>query len=363
VALTPAVLPALRQAGIQTVIESGAGQAAFWADADYTRQGGRLVATRAEVFAQADTIVQVRCLGANPQHAQADSALLRAGQTLIGFCEPLAAEFLRPLVERQVTLLALDLMPRTSKAQTMDALSSMATITGYKGVLLAASALPKLFPMLMTAAGTLAPARVFVIGAGVAGLQAIATARRLGAVVTAYDVRPAVKEEVQSVGAKFLELELGARVAEHPSGYALPLDDATRQRQQALMAHTVAEHDVVITTAAVPGKPAPILLTAGMVERMRPGSVVVDLAADRGGNCELTVPNETVEHRGVTILGPTNLPATVPSHASLTYSRNVLALLQYATKNGTWHWNDDDDILREVLVVRQGQVVHAKFKA
>jgi NAD(P) transhydrogenase subunit alpha len=264
-------------------------------------------------------------------------------------------------------LFSMELMPRITRAQSMDALSSMATIAGYKGVLLAADALPRMFPMLMTAAGTISPARVFVVGAGVAGLQAISTARRLGAKVEAYDVRPAVKEQVQSLGARFVELPLEAADAEDKGGYARAQDESFYRRQREMMLKVVAVHDVVITTALVPGKRAPVLLTREMVDAMAPGSVVVDLAAERGGNCELTRPDEVVVHQGVTILGPSNPPALVPYHASQMYSKNITTFLMHllgkeGAKQSALPVNTDDEITRETLLIRGGEVVHARLR-
>ncbi len=305
----------------------------------------------------------VRTPGANPVTGRDDAELLRSGQTIVGLADPLgtpdAAEF---LAAKGVTIFALELIPRITRAQSMDVLSSMATIAGYKAVLLAATALPRMCPMMMTAAGTIAPAHAFVIGAGVAGLQAIASARRLGAKVEAYDVRPAVKEQIQSLGAKFLELPLEAAGAEDKGGYAKAQDESFYRRQREMMAKAVAAADIVITTAAIPGKKSPVLITADMVKGMTPGSVIVDLAAERGGNCELTKADETVVVHGVTILGPTNLPATVPYHASQMYARNILTFLQHLMKNGVLAIDTDDEITRETLVTQGGQVVHDRIK-
>ena len=282
---------------------------------------------------------------------------------LVGLADPLApGELMREVAARGVTLFALELVPRITRAQPMDVLSSMATVAGYKAVLVAASALPRLFPMLTTAAGTIPPAHVFVVGAGVAGLQAIATARRLGARVSAYDVRPAVKEQVQSLGARFVELPLETAETEDRGGYAKALDEEFYRRQREMMLRVVASSDVVITTALVPGRRAPLLVTEEMIEGMAPGSVVVDLAAERGGNCELTRPDETVVRHGVTILGPTNLPATVPFHASRMYSRNITAFVQHALKDGPAALDLNDEIVRETLVARGGELVHAQVR-
>ena len=282
---------------------------------------------------------------------------------MIGLLDPLGApESIRELAEKGVTSFALELLPRISRAQSMDALSSMATIAGYKAILLAANLLEKMFPLMITAAGTVTPARVFVIGAGVAGLQAIANAHRLGAVVHAYDVRPAVKEQVESLGAKFVELALEPQEAETAGGYAKAMDENFYRRQREMMAKVLAESDVVITTAAVPGKRAPVLITQEMVRGMRRGAVIVDLAAETGGNCELTRPGETVEIDGVSILGPVNLPSTVPYHASQMYSRNIASFLQLLIKDGKFHLDLEDQIIRETLLTHHKEVVNATVR-
>jgi NAD(P) transhydrogenase subunit alpha len=339
-------------------VESGAGIAAGFPDDTYRSQGAAVV-SRPELFRTADIVLQVRATPAEP-------SLLRNGQTVIGFADPLGnPQEIRQLAATGINLFSMELMPRITRAQSMDALSSMATIAGYKGVLLAATTLPRMFPMLMTAAGTISPARVFIMGAGVAGLQAISTARRLGAKVEAYDVRPAVKEQVQSLGARFVELPLEAADAEDKGGYAKAQDESFYKRQREMMMKVVAASDVVITTALIPGKRAPILVTTEMVEAMAPGSVVVDLAAERGGNCELTKPDEIVIHRGVTILGPSNPPALVPYHASQMYSKNITTFLAHLLgKNGAAQpslaINPDDEITKETLLTRGGVVVHER---
>jgi NAD(P) transhydrogenase subunit alpha len=371
VALAPAALQPLVKASLTCLVQSGAGETAGYTDAAYEQKGARIAKSREEVFAAADIIVQVRSLGANLEAGITDLGLVRPKQTLIGFCDPLGQpEAAQQLAARGATVFAMELIPRITKAQSMDALSSMATIAGYKAVLLAAEALPKMFPMLMTAAGTIAPAKALVLGAGVAGLQAIATARRLGAMVEAYDVRPDVKEQVMSLGAKFLDLPLETGAAQDAGGYARAFDEAFYRRQRELLLKAVAVNDVVITTAAVPGKKAPILVTRKMVEAMQPGSVIVDLAAERGGNCELTRAGETVTHQGVAILGPDNLPSTVPQHASQMYARNVATLLLHlvkcapdSAKGGSLCVDRNDEITRETLVAEGGQVVHAKVSA
>lgn len=359
VALVPAVIPTLTKAGHEVVIEAGAGAAAGHRDDAYIQKGARIVSARAEVFSAADAVFQVLGHGANDKTGRADLPLLRRDQVLIGFLRPLGSPAtVREIAATGTTAFAVELMPRTPRAQSMDALSSMATVAGYKAVLLAAQTLPRMFPMLMTAAGTITPARLLIVGAGVAGLQAIATARRLGAVVSAYDIRPAVKEQVLSLGARFVELPLEAADAEDQRGYARAQDETFYQRQRAWLARAVAESDVVITTAVVPGKPAPVLITADMVARMAAGSVIVDLAAERGGNCELTRPNETVVEHGVTIIGAVNLAGTVPYHASQMYARNLTAFFLHLAKNGELQLDLEDEITRETLLTRGGEVVH-----
>ena len=364
VALVPPVVPALTGAALEVLVETGAGAGAGFPDAAYTAKGARIAASHEELFAQAEVVLQVRSPGAAGEAGQADTAALRDGQTLIGFSEPLGEPAVAQAVaERGATALSMELIPRITRAQSMDALSSMASIAGYKAVLLAASALPRMFPMMMTAAGTITPARVFIIGAGVAGLQAIATARRLGARVEAYDVRPAVKEQVESLGAKFVELPLETGGSEDAGGYAKAQDESFYRRQRETMARVVAASDVVITTALVPGKTAPILVTEEMVAGMAPGGVVVDLAAERGGNCALTKGDEeVVAENGVIVLGPTNLPATVPYHASQMYAKNISTLLLHLTREGALAIDTDDEITAGTLVSHRGQVVHPRVR-
>lgn len=362
VAVTPAVLPLLAKAGIEFRVESGAGEAAGYPDAAYAERGAKIESSRDALFRDADVVLTVRCAGAAGESGRPDLARLRSGQAIIGFCDPLTEHASTDaLAKTGATLLSMELMPRITRAQSMDALSSMATIAGYKAVLLAADHLPKMFPMLMTAAGTVSPAKVLIVGAGVAGLQAISIARRLGGVVEAYDVRPAVKEQIQSLGAKFVELDLKTESAEDKGGYARAQDEAFYRRQRELMGDVIAPCDVVITTAAVPGKKAPILVTAEMVRRMHPGSVIVDIAAERGGNCELTRPGETVVERGVTILGPLNLASSIPFHASQMYSKNMATFLEHLVKSGKDGRIDAtsaDEIVAGTVVCRDGQVVH-----
>jgi NAD(P) transhydrogenase subunit alpha len=361
VAMVPVAV--LKKTGAELVMEAGAGLRAGFPDSEYAEKGVRIAGSREEVFAAAEVILQVRSPGANPETGGADLALLRPGQTLIGFGEPLTAiDAARALAQRGVSFLAMELMPRITRAQSMDALSSMATVAGYKAVLIAADALPRMFPMLMTAAGTIAPARVLVLGAGVAGLQAIATAKRLGAVVSGYDIRAAVKEQVESLGARFVVLDIEAAAAEDKGGYAKAMGEEFYRRQRELMAGVMAGQNVIITTAAVPGKKAPILITREMAARMAPGSVIVDIAAERGGNCELTRPGEVVEAGGVRIFGPVNLPSTVPYHASQMYARNIAAFLKYLIKDGRLALDRDDEIVRETLVTHAGEVVHPRVR-
>ncbi len=364
VALTPSRVGVLRQkAGLEVEIQAGAGAGAGFSDAQYQQAGAAIVSDRAQLLGGADIVLQVRTLGANPVVGQADLPHFKSGALLIGFAEPLTERAATvALAQRGVTLLAMELLPRISRAQNMDALSSMASLAGYKAVLLAANHLAKVCPMMVTAAGTITPAKVLVIGAGVAGLQAIATARRLGAAVSAYDVRPAVKEQIQSLGAKFVELPLETAAAETQGGYAREQSGEQQRRQRELMARVVAESDIVITTAAVPGQKAPVLITGDMVRAMPPGAVIVDLAAGRGGNCELTEADQTVEVHGVTIIGATNLPAALAPQASLLYANNITNLLLHLFKDKQLVWNPDDPITRETLVTRDGKVVHAAVR-
>src|SRR6266550_1834491 len=313
VALAPMVIPMLTKAGCEVVIEAGAGEEAGYHDSHYLQKGAKIIPERVAVFETSDIIVQVLCYGSNDITGKADLPLLRRNQVLIGFLRPLGSmEVVQEIANTGVTAFSVELVPRTTRAQSMDALSSMGTICGYKAVLIAADTLPRIFPMLTTAAGTITPARVFVIGAGVAGLQAIATARRLGAVASAYDLRPASKEQVQSLGGRFIELPIEAKDAEDARGYGRAQDESFYARQRELLGRVVAESDVVITAAVVPGKKSPVLVTEEMVKRMAPGSVIFDLAAERGGNCELTQTGQTVVKHGVTIIGRINIATGVP---------------------------------------------------
>lgn len=363
VALMPEGAAALRNKGMEVLVEAGAGEGSGLADTEYEKKGASLVAGRADLFARAEVLMQVRTPGANPETGATDLKMLRSGQVLIGLAEPLIAlESAQAVAAAGATLLALELMPRITRAQSMDVLSSMANIAGYKGVLLAANELPRIFPMMMTAAGTLKPAKILVIGAGVAGLQAIATARRLGAVVLGYDLRPVVKEQVESLGAKFVDLGLETAQAQDAGGYAKEQSQEFYRRQQEALGKVVAAQDVVITTALVPGRKAPVLVSAEMVALMAPGSIVVDLAAERGGNCELTQPGETVVIGGVKIMGPLNLLSTVPYHASQLYSHNISTFFAHLIRSGELSFDLEDEITRQTLVTRDGQVVHERVR-
>jgi H+-translocating NAD(P) transhydrogenase subunit alpha len=358
VALVPSVIPSLAKTGLQV-----AGVSAGYPDAAYAEKGAQVLPNRAAVFASADIITQVLCYGSNDATGKSDLPLMRHDQVLIGFLRPLGSvEIIDEIARAGVLSFAVELMPRTTRAQSMDALSSMATACGYKAVLVASDVLPRFFPMLTTAAGTITPARVLIVGVGVAGLQAIATARRLGAVVSAYDLRPVAKEQVQSLGARFVELGIEAKDAQDTRGYATAQGEDFYARQREAMKKVVAENDVIITTASIPGKKAPVLITADMVRAMAPGSVIVDLAAERGGNCELTRSGETVIENGVTIIGEINLASSVPYHASSLYARNIAAFLQHLVKDGKLVVNMDDDIVRDTLLTRSGEIVNARVR-
>jgi NAD(P) transhydrogenase subunit alpha len=363
VALVPSSIPTLAKGGLEVIVEASAGAQAGYPDSEYAAKGAKIIAERRDLFAAAEIMVQVLCYGSNDRTGKADVPLFHSGQALTGFLRPLGA--LGPLQEiaaRGVTSFAVELMPRTTRAQSMDALSSMGTICGYKAVLIAADTLPRIFPMLTTAAGTITPGRVLVIGAGVAGLQAIATARRLGAVTLAYDLRPAAREQVQSLGGRFVELPIEAKDAEDARGYAKAQDESFYKRQRELLGKVVAESDVVITAAVVPGKKPPLLVTADMVKGMAPGSVIVDLAAERGGNCELTRPGEKIVEHGVTIIGWFNLASTVPYHASQMYAHNITAFLLHLVKEGKLRIDLNDEIIRETLLTQGGEVVNKRVR-
>jgi proton-translocating NAD(P)+ transhydrogenase subunit alpha len=363
VALVPSVLANLKKAGLDVVVEQNAGLEAGYPDAEYTAKGAKVVADRADVFRTADIIVQVLCYGSNDKTGKADVPLYRPDQLLIGFLRPLGQlDTVQDIARAGVASFAVELMPRVTRAQSMDALSSMGTVCGYKAVLIAANKLPRLFPMMTTAAGTIPPARVLVIGAGVAGLQAIATARRLGAVTSAYDLRPAVKEQVQSLGARFVELPIEAQNAQDTGGYARAQDESFYNRQRELLGRVVAESDVVITAAVIPGKKSPTLITREIVAGMAPGSVIVDLAAERGGNCELTQIGEKFVVGGVTIIGWVNVGSSVPHDASQLYARNMVAFLTHLVKEGKPRLDADDEIIRGTLLTRGSEVVNARVR-
>lgn len=364
VALVPVGVAPLTKLGCEVRIEAGAGLEAGFTDDAYREKGAKIVENRAELLREADILLQVRTLGANPEAGQADLEHFSDRLTVIGMSDPLGnPQAAQQIADRGATLFAMELLPRITRAQSMDVLSSMATIAGYKAVMQAANRLPKMFPMLMTAAGTLTPAKVFVIGAGVAGLQAIASAKRLGAVVQAYDVRSAVKEQIESLGAKFVEMEeLDTGKAEGAGGYAKQLDETFYQKQRELMASVVAECDVVITTAAIPGKPSPLLVTADAVRGMQPGGVIVDLAAERGGNCELSEADQTVVENGVTILGPCNLPSEVPTHASQMYAKNLTNFVGLIASEGKLNLNMEDEVVRDTLAAYRGHVMNQRMR-
>jgi len=363
VALVPLVVPNLLKAGLEVAVEKNAGAEAGYTDALYVDKGAKILPDRAAVFANADIIVQVLCYGSNDVTGKADLPLMRRGQILIGFLRPLgSANVIQEIAQTGVTAFSVELMPRTTRAQSMDVLSSMGTICGYKAVLIAADTLPRIFPMLTTAAGTITPARVLVIGAGVAGLQSIATARRLGAVVSAYDLRPASKEQVQSLGGRFVELPIEAKDAQDARGYGTAQDEAFYAKQRELLTRVVGESDVVITTAVVPGKKAPVLVTEEMVKGMAPGSVIFDLAGERGGNCELTQSGKTIVAHGVTIIGRINIATEVPYHASQMYARNVTAFLLHLVKEGKLRIDLKDEITRETLLTRDGEIVSQRVR-
>ena len=350
VALTPEIAGRLAKSGLAVLVERGAGEAASFRDDAYTAAGAATAATAADLFAQSDVVLKVQ------PPSTGEARLCRESGALVALFQPSAERAaVAELAARKVTAFSLALLPRITRAQPMDVLSSQATVAGYKAVLLAAATAGRFFPMLVTAAGTLPPARVLVLGAGVAGLQAIATARRLGAVVSAFDVRPAVKEQVESLGAKFLDMQIDEQ-AEASGGYAKELSQDTHRRELAFIAQHVKDADIVITTAAIPGKRAPILVTAEAVRAMKPGSVIVDLAVDTGGNCELTEPGVEAVHGGVVILGPTNLASSLPYHASQMYARNISSFLLHVVKDGALRLDFQDEIIRETCVTHGGEV-------
>jgi H+-translocating NAD(P) transhydrogenase subunit alpha len=356
VALIPDLVSRLVKQGLEIWLEAGAGAKSFWSDEAYVAVGAQILTTTANLWSQADVVVKVGV------PTTAEVSQMRSGATLISFLNPLGnPELVAHLAQQGVTALAMELIPRSSRAQSLDALSSQASIAGYKAVLLAAAALPKYFPMLTTAAGTIAPAKVFIIGAGVAGLQAIATARRLGAIVEAFDVRPAVKEEVQSLGAKFVEVPLDEDTV-GDNGYAKEISQSAQAKTQQTIAQHVKTADVVITTAQVPGKAAPLLITAEMVSQMRPGAVIIDLAAEQGGNCAYTEPGKSIDRHQVTIIGTLNLPASVPVHASQLYAKNITNLLQYLIKDGEIQLDFADDIVSSTCVTHAGKICNQRIQ-
>ena len=363
VAIVPAVLPTLIKAGFEIHIETGAGNGAGYPDSLYIDKGAKIVADRAAVFGVADIVVQVLCYGSNDKTGKQDVTLYRRDQILVGFLRPFGSkEVVEEIAKSGVNAFSVELMPRTTRAQSMDALSSMATVAGYKAVLLAADTHPRIFPMLTTAAGTVTPAHVFIIGCGVAGLQAIATSRRLGAVTSAYDLRPVVKEQVQSLGGRFVELPIEAKDAQDARGYATAQGEEFYRKQRELLGKTVQENDVVITTAVIPGKKSPVLVTEEMVKGMALGSIIVDLAAERGGNCEITEAGKTVVKHGVTIMGVINLASEVPYHASMMYAKNITTFLTHLIKDQKLNLNLEDDIVRETMLTRGGEIVQARVR-
>jgi len=363
VALVPQVIPTLTKAGFEVHLESGAGAEAGYPDSLYVEKGAKIVGDRTAVFGAADIVTQLLGYGSNDITGKQDVPLYRRNQILIGFLRPFGSrDTVEEIAHAGVTSFAIELMPRTTRAQSMDALSSMGTLCGYKAVVLAADSHPRIFPMMTTAAGTITPARVFVIGCGVAGLQAIATARRLGAVISAYDLRPAAKEQVQSLGGRFVELPIEAKDAQDARGYARAQDEDFYRRQRELLGKVVKESDVVITAAVIPGKKSPVLVTEEMVKGMAPGSVILDLAAERGGNCELTETGKTVVKDGVTIIGAINLASGVPYHASMMYARNLTAFLTYLIKDQKLNLNLEDEIVRETLLTHDGEIVQPRVR-
>jgi len=364
VAMSPANVQSLTDKSVKVLIQADAGSAAGYPDAEFTAAGAAVTTDRAELFASADIILQVQSFGSNNENSDADLALLRSGQLIIGMMDPLASpQAAQAVADKGATAIALELVPRISRAQSMDVLSSMATLAGYKAVLMGASAAPRIFPMLMTAAGTLQPARVLIMGVGVAGLQACATAKRLGAVVEAYDVRPAAREQILSVGAKPVELDLDTGESEGAGGYAKEQGEDFLRRQRELMTEVVAQQDIIITTAAIPGAKSPILVTEDMVKAMKPGSVIVDLAAERGGNCDLTEQGQTVVAHDVTILGPENVPSELAYHASQMLGKNMQTLLELILDDsGNLNLDFNDEIVAGTVVAHKGEIPHPHMR-
>lgn len=361
VALVPDIVARLVKQGLEVWVEAGAGERSYFTDAAYEAAGAKIISDSAKLWYEADVVLKV----GYPQEREdgrSEIDLLKEGAVFISFLNPLGEpSYSQRLAERRITAFSMEMIPRTTRAQSMDALSSQASLAGYKAVLIAAAALPKYFPMLTTAAGTIAPAKVFIMGAGVAGLQAIATARRLGAMVEAFDIRPAVKEEVQSLGAKFVEIKLDEETVA-AGGYAKEISEASKQRTQEVLTEHVKQADVVITTAQVQGKKAPLLVTEEMVAQMKPGAVIVDIAAEQGGNCACTQPGKDVQHNGVTIIGPINLPSSMPVHASQLYAKNISTLVQLMIKDKNLNLNFEDDIIDAACITHAGEIRNSRVK-
>ncbi|MDY6782720.1 MAG: Re/Si-specific NAD(P)(+) transhydrogenase subunit alpha [Cyanobacteriota bacterium] len=356
VALIPDAISRLGKQGWEIWVESGAGEGSFFSNEAYESVGAKIIEDSRQLWGEADILLKV----APPKDFEIDQ--LKEGSALVSFLNPLGnPQIIQHLQQRQISAFSMELIPRTSRAQSMDALSSQASVAGYKAVLIAAAALPKFFPMLTTAAGTIRPAKVFVVGAGVAGLQAIATARRLGAMVEAFDIRPAVKEEVQSLGAKFVEVTLDEETAT-AGGYAKEVSEQTKQRTQEAIAARVATADAVITTAQVPGRKAPLIVTEEMVSQMKPGAVIVDIAAEQGGNCAVTEAGKDIQYKGIAVIGPVNLPSSMPVHASQMYAKNISTFLNYLVKDGAMQLDFDDDIIAETCVAHGGEIRHQRVK-
>jgi NAD(P) transhydrogenase subunit alpha len=361
VALIPSAIAPLKKAGLEVAVEAGAGAAALHADAEYEAQGARIEPDRTVLLGQADIVLMVRGPGDFVEYPEADLAAMKKGAAILAFLDPLGQpKLMQQLAARGLTLFSMELMPRITRAQSMDALSSMASVSGYKAAIMGADHAPTMFPMMMTAAGTIRPTKVFVLGAGVAGLQAIATAKRLGGVVEGYDIRTEVREQIESLGARFVEIKVDVETKTGAGGYAAQQSKEYYERQQELLGQHLAGVDVIITTAAVPGRKAPVLITEKMVQGLHPGTVVVDLAAERGGNCAVTEPGQLVEYRGVKILGPVNVPAQVPAHASQMYSRNIQTFLSHLVKEGRLQYDLEDEITAGTLVAHQGKITHPR---
>lgn len=363
VSLIPETVHQLTKKGFKVIVETNAGYDAGFTDNAYLAKGAKIISSRKEVFQKAKVILQIRAWGSDEDSGKKDLSLLHDEQIVIGFTDPLGnAEKAREFERRNVTTFSMEMIPRITRAQSMDALSSIASIAGYKAVLTGANLLQKMFPMMMTAAGTIAPAKVFVIGAGVAGLNAIATAKRLGAIVSAYDVRPDVKEQIESLGGKFIEIELDTSDSQDEGGYAKEQTDDFLAKQREMMFRVVSESDVVITTAAIPGKRSPVLVTKEMVEQMHPGTVIVDLASERGGNCELTKHGETISEFGVVITGPANISSDLAYHASQMYSKNISTLLLHLATENSFNFDMNDEITAGSMITHKNQILHPRVR-